>query len=62
MTTVLRRPPVCSDPFHLPENADTFDHACGHQVWEWACGCARDDHDFEPCDGLPVAEMEESYR
>ncbi len=56
----LPRPPLCPDPFHLPENALTSDHHCGHQVWEWSCGCVRDDHDFELCDGMAVAELEEA--
>jgi hypothetical protein len=57
------RPPVCVNPFaHLPDNATTDDHRCGHQVWTLPCGCVVDDHDYEPCDGLTVAELEESNR
>jgi hypothetical protein len=57
----VTRPPVCPDPFHRNiDAADTFDHRCGHQVLELPCGCVIDDHDFEECDGLPVAELEKT--
>ncbi|GAA0494153.1 hypothetical protein Ade02nite_20630 [Paractinoplanes deccanensis] len=55
------RPPICQNIFaHLPDNADTFEHACGHQVLELPCGCVIDDHDTEECDGRSVAELEET--
>jgi hypothetical protein len=57
---MVKRPHVCADPFHLAENAETFEHRCGHQVFEWPCGWTADDHDYEECDGRTVAELEEA--
>jgi hypothetical protein len=45
---------------HWCDRAETFDHPCGHQYDRLPCGCFIDDHDTEPCDGRPVAELEEA--
>lgn len=58
----MTAPHVCADPFHHAEAAEDFEHYCGHRVFEWPCGWTIDDHDFEDCDGLTVAELEESTR
>lgn len=52
--------PVSVNPFrHRRDLADTHDHDCGHQFDVLPCGCVLDDHDDEPCDGTPVAQLEE---
>ncbi|MGX6604817.1 hypothetical protein ACWKSP_22215 [Micromonosporaceae bacterium Da 78-11] len=58
----MRIPLACLNPFmHLHNQVATYDHPCGHQYDVLPCGCAGlDDHDHEPCDGLPVAELEEA--
>jgi hypothetical protein len=57
------RPPACPNPFnHLPYAADTLDQPCGHQYDIRPCGCVlADDHDSEDCDGMSVAELEDSH-
>ena len=49
----------CRDPFRHYLDA-TFDLPCGHQTEVYECGCRCEDHNHEPCDGLPVAELEEA--
>lgn len=61
----MTRPPVCQDPFavHRHDLADVYEYPCGHQFDRLSCGCiTADDHNTEPCDGLTVAELEESTR
>jgi hypothetical protein len=53
--------PPCLNPFqHLRDLAVTHDHDCGHQFDVLPCGCVVDDHQTEPCDGMLIAQLEES--
>lgn len=49
----------CLNPFnHFVAGVE--DLPCGHQVETYACGCRCNDHEHEECDGIPVADLEES--
>lgn len=48
----------CRDPFrHFPDLV--LDLPCEHQTEVYECGCTCSDHNHEPCDGVPVAQLEE---